>query len=954
MALSVRSFQIGSLVKARGREWVVLPSEDPEVLRVRPLGGTDEDAQGIYLPLERNDVTPAALPPPDPKYAGNAVAASLLRDAARRGFRAAAGPLRSVARIAVEPRPYQLVPLLMALRLNPVRLLIGDDVGIGKTIEAALIARELLDRGEIRRLTVLCPPHLCDQWVGELREKFHLDAVEVRPGTVSRLERDIPPDRSIFSEYPVTVVSIDFIKGDRRRAQFVQTCPELVIVDEAHADAQASGKGAQQQRHSLLRDLATDPRRHLVLATATPHSGDEGAFASLIGLLDPEIEAVVARGGYGSGTEARSRLARHFVQRRRADVDGYLGTTTDFPARESSEQAYQLGAPYKVLLSQVRDYTRELVRSGEGLSRFQQRVRWWAALALLRCVSSSPAAAVLALRTRAARPAIEDVAEADRLGQDAVFDVAARDEAEGDDSTPGADTVSNDDETSADTGDRRRLNELARAAEDLAGAADPKLRLAERIVTNLLRDGFRPIVFCRYIATAEYVGAELQKRLGKTTVAVVTGTLPPEERARAVSELTTAPRRVLVATDCLSEGINLQAWFDAVVHYDLAWNPTRHEQREGRVDRYGQPSRIVRTALIYGKDNPVDEIVLRVLLRKAMTIRRNLGVSVPVPLDTDAIVEEMFAEVFRRQTPGEQLPLFVTEEEHRVDQAWDAAAAREERTRTIFAQHGIRAEEIQPELRAVGEALGTSEDVRRFVQEAGTGLGATLERLNGVWRLDPRGLPKPVRARVELIDVDRPVEIGFALPIHDGATYVPRTHPLVEALAGYVLDTAIAEPEKSLARRCAAIRTRAVTYRTVLLLLRGRYLLEEAREGRGFPMLAEECFLSGFEDAPNERRLLADEETRRLAQAEPSANLQPGEAVHHLSQILGQKNDFQALLDQVAQTRAEATLDAHRRVRAAARLTGVRYRIAATPELDLLGVYLLLPSPTLGSVRRTG
>ena len=117
----------------------------------------------------------------------------------------------------------------MALRLEPVRLLIADDVGLGKSPEAGLIARELLDRGEIQRFCVLCPPHLCEQWQRELRDKFHVDAVLVRPGSVARLERDLDLSRSIFDEYAFTVVSIDYIKSDRRRDDFVRACPELVI-----------------------------------------------------------------------------------------------------------------------------------------------------------------------------------------------------------------------------------------------------------------------------------------------------------------------------------------------------------------------------------------------------------------------------------------------------------------------------------------------------------------------------------------------------------------------------------------------------------------------------------------------------------------------------------------------------------------------------------------------------
>src|SRR5687767_15686381 len=115
-----------------------------------------------------------------------------MRDALLLSLRRGAGPFRSFGQIAVEPRAYQLVPLLMALKLDPVRLLIADDVGIGKTIEAGLIAREFLDRGDIDRSTVLCPPHLVDQWVRELDQRFHIQAVAVTAASAGRLERDAP------------------------------------------------------------------------------------------------------------------------------------------------------------------------------------------------------------------------------------------------------------------------------------------------------------------------------------------------------------------------------------------------------------------------------------------------------------------------------------------------------------------------------------------------------------------------------------------------------------------------------------------------------------------------------------------------------------------------------------------------------------------------------------------
>ena len=162
----------GNLVRARGREWVVQADthqgDGGSLLRLRPLGGADEDIITLIPELEFEPVTPATFAWPNPEQAGNHAAALLLRDALRLKLRAGGGPFRSFGNIAVEPRAYQLVPLLMALRLTTVRLLIADDVGIGKTIEAGLIARELIDRGEVARLAVLCPPHLVEQWQGEL------------------------------------------------------------------------------------------------------------------------------------------------------------------------------------------------------------------------------------------------------------------------------------------------------------------------------------------------------------------------------------------------------------------------------------------------------------------------------------------------------------------------------------------------------------------------------------------------------------------------------------------------------------------------------------------------------------------------------------------------------------------------------------------------------------------
>ena len=186
------SFAPGDLVRARGREWVALPTPRTDLLALRPLSGNENDTVILDPRLEFEPVEPARFDLPEDAPPTVQSKAVLLADALRLTLRRGAGPFRSAAQLAFEPRTYQLVPLLMALRLPTPRLLIADDVGIGKTIEAGLILRELLDRGEVDAFSVLCPPHLVEQWMIELTSRFGIDPVAVTSGSAARLERSFP------------------------------------------------------------------------------------------------------------------------------------------------------------------------------------------------------------------------------------------------------------------------------------------------------------------------------------------------------------------------------------------------------------------------------------------------------------------------------------------------------------------------------------------------------------------------------------------------------------------------------------------------------------------------------------------------------------------------------------------------------------------------------------------
>ena len=360
--MTAPTFPPGTLVRARGRDWLVIPGGTDGMLRARPLGGSD--AETTLLLAEFDDPTPAVFAPPTVDDRGDASRARLLRDGLRLSFQATGGPFRSFAKIAVTPRNYQLVPLMMATAQDTTRLLIADGVGIGKTVEAGLIVAELLATGDAERLAVLCSPQLAPQWRAELQTKFGIDAHLLLPSTVNRLQRSVPFGSSIYQHYPYLVISTDFIKQHSRRDEFAVHCPELVIVDEAHTcvGASSTAKHSQAQlRYTLLRKLADDPTRHLLLLTATPHSGDDEAWQSLIGLLDPRLTELPADLSGRDREEDRKLLAQFMIQRQRADIREYLDEDTPFPDRESTETSYTLTPAYKDLFDDVMAFVRKEV-----------------------------------------------------------------------------------------------------------------------------------------------------------------------------------------------------------------------------------------------------------------------------------------------------------------------------------------------------------------------------------------------------------------------------------------------------------------------------------------------------------------------------------------------------------------------------------------------------------------
>jgi superfamily II DNA or RNA helicase len=941
-------FKAGSLVTARNRDWVVLPSNDDKLVLLKPLGGSEEETTGIYLPLAFADdrIESTNFPHPSAKDLGDIASARLLYNAVRLSFRNGAGPFRSLAKFSFRPRSYQMVPLIMALKQeSPIRLLIADDVGVGKTIEALIILKELLERRKIKRFAVIVLPHLCEQWQVELKDKFGIEAVVIRSNTQARLDREIPGDTSVFHHYPYQVISIDYIKSDQRRQVFIQECPEFIIVDEAHTCSVALGaKAAQQQRYQLIRDIAKKSGQHMMYLTATPHSGKAEQFSSLLGLIKPEYQSL----DLPVATQNQRRdLAKYYVQRRRADVEKWMNEDTPFPRRDAGEFQYDLSKKYSAFYDNILDFALGLTR-GDDIHEGRKRLRYWSALALLRGVMSSPAAGVEMINNRIKRqPACDDA--------DDVVDTDANPIMDDDyDSAKDYAPTGIINKTDWTDTENKKLNKLAKLLDELYGVEhDFKAARALEIVGTWLKEGYNPLVFCRFIRTANYLGDILRKNLKKVNVQVVTSEDPDEVRKARIDDMESSPKKVLVATDCLSEGINLQDQFTAVLHYDLPWNPNRLEQREGRIDRYGQRSEKVKAYLLYGTNNPIDGVVLKVLLRKVREIRRSTGISIPFPEDSKSLMDSVLQAVISdsqaaaRRRDAKQLTFDfskvdeVREKELIATKAIEKAADREKASRTIFAQHAIKANEIEQDLKQADEAIGNPEAVEFFVTESlmnVLGVQISKDRKANGYILYTANLPSVLRSA---LPPKKQLKVSFFSPTPEGYLYLGRNHVFVEQLCQYLMANALSSDTDHDPARSAVIKCRDVKIKTTLLLFRARNVIEEKKGGNQF--VAEEMLLWGYKGSPSDNAFLVKDEIKKLmAHAVPSANITNQAKASFLENELENISELRNEFDKIALQRAEILIEAHERFRKV--MGGKRFKVVEPVlPMDLMGVYILLP-----------
>lgn len=437
--------------------------------------------------------------------------------------------------------PFQLQPAHQVLQQLRPRLLIADTVGLGKTLEAGILTAELMRRGKARRILVVTTKSMMRQFQQEFWNRFTIPLTRLDSAGIQRIRRDIPANHNPFNYYDRTIISVDTLKRDSEYRHYLESAWwDLIIIDEAH---NVSYKGNRTQSNRLA-ELLSQRSDALILLTATPHNGKKDSFASLVHMLDPTVLPVGA-------DYTREDVDHLFVRRFKKDVREQM--KQEFPERDVFRMACAASPVENLAFDALAEL--KLTSDGPGARNGAMLFR----TVLEKALFSSPAACLQTLKERIRKLELKDVHHPDL---DGLRDLQGLVQA-----------ISVDKFSKL----QHLISQLKQGQHWRWDGKDPSDRL---------------VIFTERVETLKFLQQELPKALGlkADAVAILHGQLPDQEIQKTVEDFgkTHSPLRLLIASDVASEGLNLHYQAHRLVHFDISWSLMVFQQRNGRVDRYGQ------------------------------------------------------------------------------------------------------------------------------------------------------------------------------------------------------------------------------------------------------------------------------------------------------------------------------------------------------------------------------
>ncbi len=623
------------------------------------------------------------------------------------------GKLLSISTSTVRLEPYQLTCVNWVMKKLRQRALIADDVGLGKTIEAGLILKELAARNRADRVLFVVPAHLQKKWVRDMDRFFDVDLTVADRAWVEGERRRLGEEANIWGQDNLRLVtSMAFLRQDEFRPALRDAFWDVVMVDEVH---KAAKRGESPSKTANMVETVAGNSDSLLLLSATPHDGKGEAFRSLVEYIDPFLVA--------ENQELSQETVDRVMMRRGKEAIYDENGERIFPDREVNSVSIKMTHDERQFYREVTDYVKNVYNRSEQLN--EPAVGFAMALMQKRLVSS--VGAIHATLRRRLDDLLAEQTATDNLSEEAKAyldgeDLDEDDKQRAEDEIAGLTVASNDEQLQEEIDTLRRLVSLAESL-----PVDSKAQKVRRFITQLLEEqpDEKLLLFTEYRDTLDYLLEFVEDEPWADEILVIHGDVDKEERARIEEEFNHGQSRLLFATDAASEGIDLQHSCHIMANYELPWNPNRLEQRIGRIHRYGQDKEVKVWNFLF--DDTRESEIFDLLQNKVEEIRTKLGNTADVlgmldDIDVDSLIMESIQNDEPPSATKEELEELIEERQRTLEEWYERSLVE---TSTFDAESRRQIQEVVDESEDV---YGSQGDIREFFERAIEAFGGELEK----------------------------------------------------------------------------------------------------------------------------------------------------------------------------------------------------------------------------------
>ncbi len=682
------------------------------------------------------------------------------------------GQLLSISNSVVRLEPYQLACVNWVMQKLRQRALIADDVGLGKTIEAGLILKELTARNRADRVLLVVPAHLQKKWIRDMDRFFDIRLTPADRQWVEGERRRLGEEANIWNQdHQRLVASMAFLRRDEFQAELDDAFWDVVVVDEAH---KAAKRGESPSQTSKMVERVADSSDSLLLLSATPHDGKGDAFRSLVEYIDPFLVAE-------DQDLSKAAVDRVMIRRGKQTIYDDNGDRI-FPNREVKTTTIQMTHEERQFYRAVTDYVQNVYNRSEKLNK--PAVGFAMALMQKRLVSSI--GAIKATLSRRLATIVEEQSTGTSLSEEAKAYLDGEDLDEDDkqkaESELGGLTIAESDAQLEE--EIETLRDLVSLAENIP--VDSKAQQVRRYIQQLLEDhpNEKVLLFTEYRDTLDYILDLVKDEPWADEILVIHGDIDKEDRSRIEDEFNHGESRLLFATDAASEGIDLQHSCHIMINYELPWNPNRLEQRIGRLHRYGQDKEV--KVWNFSFEDTREGEIFEMLQEKVEAIRGKLGNTADVLGMLDDInVDSLIMDSIRNDEPASatkaELESLIDERQQTLSEWYERSLID---TTTFDAESRQKIQEVMDQS---ADVYGTEADIRTFFERGIAVLGGSVEKAgDNLFRAD---LPESLQ---QLPNADQygPFTFNreFAMD-HEGIEYISPDNEIVQALMQQVLES---------------------------------------------------------------------------------------------------------------------------------------------------------------------